>query len=55
MMKSNSKDLLKVKTDSTQQEEIEAFEEIIDHWSKKYKVRLDRVEGKNTYYITGIQ
>jgi hypothetical protein len=52
---SNSRDLLKVKTDSTQEEEIRAFEEIIDHWSKKYKIKLERVEGKNTYYITGIQ
>jgi hypothetical protein len=50
---SNSKDYLKVKTDSTNPEEIEAFTEYVKQWAEKYKVALQKVEGKNTYYILG--
>ncbi|ADV46342.1 hypothetical protein [Nitratifractor salsuginis] len=50
---SNSKDYLKVKTDSTNPEEIEAFNEYVKQWAEKYKVALQKVEGKNTYYILG--
>jgi hypothetical protein len=50
---SNSKDYLKVKTDSTIPEEIEAFNEYVQQWAEKYKVALQKVEGKNTYYILG--
>jgi hypothetical protein len=50
---SNSKDYLKVKCDSDKKEEIEAFTDIINHWSQKYKVDIQKVDGKNTYYILG--
>ncbi len=50
---SNSKDYLKVKTDSTSPEEIEAFNDYLKQWAQKYKVALEKVEGKNTYYILG--
>ena len=50
---SNSKDYLKVKTDSSTPEEIEAFTEYVKHWAEKYKVALEKVDGKNTYYILG--
>ena len=50
---SNSKDYLKVKTDSTNPEEIEAFTEYVTQWAEKYKVALEKVDGKNTYYILG--
>ncbi len=50
---SNSKNYLKVKTDSDKAEEIAAFENILKHWSEKYKVQLQKVDGKNTYYILG--
>jgi len=50
---SNSKDYLKVKTDSTSPEEIEAFNDYVMHWAEKYKVALEKVDGKNTYYILG--
>ena len=50
---SNTKDYLKIKTDSSSPKEIEAFEEVINSWSKKYKVKLQKVDGKNTYYILG--
>ncbi len=50
---SNSKDYLKLKSDSKEEEEIKAFEELIKAWADKYKVQLEKVEGKNTYYILG--
>ncbi|WP_292654853.1 hypothetical protein [Nitratifractor sp.] len=50
---SNSKDYLKVKTDSTNPEEIEAFNDYVKQWAEKYKVALEKVDGKNTYYILG--
>ncbi|WP_457606734.1 hypothetical protein [Nitratifractor sp.] len=52
---SNSKDYLKIKCDSDQPEEIAAFEDLVKHWSEKYKVTVEKVEGKNTYYILGQQ
>ncbi len=50
---SNSHDYLKIKCDSHDEEEIKAFEDIVKHWSQKYKVDIQKVEGKNTYYILG--
>jgi len=50
---SNSKDYLKLKSDAKDEAEIKEFEEIINHWANKYKVELQKVEGKNTYYILG--
>ncbi len=50
---SNSKDYLKIKSDSKDERKIQEFEEIIKHWADKYKVQLEKVEGKNTYYILG--
>jgi len=50
---SNTKDYLKVKTDSHDEEEIKAFRDVINHWSEKYKVKLERVAQKETYYILG--
>ena len=50
---SNSKDYLKLKSDSKDEDEIKAFEDTIKAWSEKYKVKLEKVEGKNTYYILG--
>ncbi len=50
---SNSHNYLKLKCDSKDEEEIKAFEDIIKNWSNKYKIKLEKVEGKNTYYILG--
>jgi hypothetical protein len=52
---SNSKDYLKVKSDATTPEEIAAFEEYVKQWAEKYKVALEKVDGKETYYILGHQ
>ena len=50
---SNSKPFLKLKSDSKDAAEIAEFEEIIKSWAAKYKVELQKVENKNTYYILG--
>jgi hypothetical protein len=50
---SNSKDYLKVKCDSIKPQEVEAFTDILTRWSDKYKVKIERIKGKNTYYIIG--
>jgi len=48
---SNSKDYLKLKCNSKLDSEIKKFEEIINFWANKFKVNLEKVENKNTYYI----
>jgi len=50
---SNSRDLLKIKSDATRPEEIEAYRAFLDKWARKYKVTLEAVEGSNTYYLIG--
>jgi len=50
---SNSKDYLKIKLPEEESDKVEEFEEIINHWSNKYKVKLQKVDNKNTYYILG--
>ena len=50
---SNSHDYFKIKNEAQNQEIRNEVEKIIEKWSKKYKVELEKVEGKNTYYIIG--
>jgi hypothetical protein len=51
---SNSKDYLKVKCDENISEEsLQACLDILNHWADKYKLELQKVEGKHTYYILG--
>jgi len=50
---SNSKDYLKIKSNAKDKNEIQEFKEIINKWADKYKVKLEKVENKNTYYIIG--
>jgi len=52
---SNSSNYLKIKSDHSKAEDIAAFEEVLQKWSSKYKVALQKVEGKPTYYILGQQ
>lgn len=48
---SNSNKHLKIKSDSKNTDEISSFTKTITKWADKYKVTLEKVEGKNTYYI----
>jgi len=51
---SNSKENLKIKTDLDSQNAVEEFTDTVQKWAQKYKVSIDKVEGKNTYYIIGL-
>ena len=50
---SNSKDYLKIKHDGSSAEILKEFHERLDLWSKKYKVEIQKVPQKETYYIIG--
>lgn len=51
---SSSVDLLKVKFHGSDETYKKNFHEAVEHFAKKYKVAIDPVEGKDTYYIKGI-
>ncbi|CAI8237133.1 MAG: hypothetical protein ABF301_07600 [Sulfurovum sp.] len=52
---SNKTDYLKIKCDENDAEEIiEEFHEEVKHWSDKYNVKLEKLDGKPIYYILGI-
>ena len=52
---SNKTDYLKIKCDENDAEEIlEEFHEEVSHWSNKYNVKLEKLDGKPIYYILGI-
>ena len=50
---SNSNDYLKIKLEAPSKERNEEAREKMDHFSEKYKVNLQKVDGKETYYILG--
>jgi len=50
---SNSEDYLKIKIESGEEEMVAEAINKIEHFAEKYKVKLDKVEGKNTFYILG--
>ncbi len=50
---SNSNDYFKIKIESPSSELKEAALEKVEHFSNKYKVKLQKVDGKDTYYIIG--
>jgi len=51
---SNSKDVFKIKHSSDVSKEIEeAFTNLVEGWAKKYKIELEKVAKKPTYYIIG--
>jgi len=51
---SNSKDYFKIKSEEDVSKEImEEFHAAIKKWAAKYKVAIEKVPGKETYYIIG--
>jgi len=50
---SNSEDYFKIKVEAPSPERTEEAIEKIDHFADKFKVALQRVSGKNTYYVLG--
>ncbi|MCK4737736.1 MAG: hypothetical protein KAT10_04180 [Sulfurimonas sp.] len=50
---SNSNDCFKIKIESKSPEMLEEAHEKINRFSQKYKVTLDKLDNKETYYIVG--
>ncbi|WP_297434301.1 hypothetical protein [Sulfurimonas sp.] len=52
---SNSKDYFKIKIESPTPELAEEAHEKIKHFSEKFKVQVEKLPGKETYYILGYE
>lgn len=50
---SSNKDYFKIKNEATGVEMVNEVNEIISHWSQKYKINLEKVDNKDTYYVIG--
>lgn len=50
---SNSKDYLKIKIDADTAELAEEAHKKVKHFSDKYKVQVEKIPRKETYYIVG--
>jgi phosphomannomutase len=50
---SNSEDYFKIKVEAPSPEIAEEAHEKIKHFSEKFKVKLDKLPNKETYYILG--
>jgi len=51
---SNSKDVFKIKRSADVSKEIEEeFTNLVEGWANKYKIELEKVAKKPTYYIIG--
>lgn len=50
---SNSNDFFKIKVEAPSPEIAEEAHEKIKHFSEKYKVAVNKLDNKNTYYILG--
>lgn len=49
---SNSHDYFKIKYEKSNQNAKENIVDMIENWSNKYKICVEKVENKETYYIT---
>jgi len=52
---SNSEDYFKVKVEAISDELAEEAHEKIKHFSDKFKVKINKLENKETYYILGFE
>lgn len=52
---SNSKDYFKIKVDSKTAELAMEAHEKVQHFSDKFKVKVEKLEKKETYYIIGFE
>jgi len=50
---SSTKDYFKIKNEAKGTEMIAEVTEMINHWSEKFKIDIEKVDGKNTYYVIG--
>jgi len=52
---SNSKPYFKIKIETTDPALLQAAKDELFKWADKYNVTLQKVDGKETYYIIGIE
>ena len=52
---SNTNDFFKIKVESPSPEVAEEAHEKIQHFSDKFKVKVNKLENKDTYYLVGFQ
>lgn len=52
---SNSNDYFKIKIDSASAELAKEAHEKVEHFAQKYKVDVEKLAGKETYYIKGFK
>jgi hypothetical protein len=51
---SNSKNVFKIKCSDAVSDTIkDEFTALVENWAKKYKVQIEKVANKSTYYILG--
>ena len=50
---SSTKDFFKIKNLAQGKEMVKEVNEMIEKWSKKFKIDIEKVDGKDTYYILG--
>ena len=48
---SSSHDYFKIKNSATDDADIAVVDEMILNWAKKYRAKIERVDGKHTYYL----
>lgn len=52
---SNSENYLKIKCEiDSSADNLSAFTALVEHWAEKYKLKLKKIDNKNTYYILGL-
>jgi len=50
---SSNQDYFKIKNEAKGEEMVKEVNEIIKRWSEKFKIDIEKVDGKNTYYVLG--
>lgn len=50
---SNSEDVFKIKCESNDPTFLKEFNLAVHDWAEKYNFKVKKLEGKETYYITG--
>ena len=52
---SSNKPYFKIKNMATNEDEIQEVNQIIQKWAEKFKIKLEKVSGKETFYVLGFE
>ncbi|AII15200.1 hypothetical protein CIG2463D_1568 [Campylobacter iguaniorum] len=50
---SNSEDVFKIKCESASKEDKDGFNDLVKEWASKYRFKVKKLDGKETYYVLG--